>query len=232
MKKNYIIGIDTETCNSLIDEKDKLDLSQSLVYDVGWQVVDKQGRPQIKRSFVVYEIFTNNVLMSSAYYKDKIPQYWKEIKSGKRILKTFKNIRLQFLADRKKYNCKVVFAHNAFFDYNALNNTLRYLTKSKYRYFFPYSLEIWDTLKMAHDVFGTSPKYFQFCEKNGFMTNHKTPRPRMTAEVLYRYISENNDFTENHTGLEDVEIETEILIKCLKSRKKIRKTLFKKRVSF
>ena len=35
-----------------------------------------------------------------------------------------------------------------------------------------------------------------------------------------------NDFVENHTGLEDVEIETKILVYCLKSHVKMRKLLF------
>ena len=224
----YLLGLDTETCNSLIDEVGKLDLTQSLVDDIGWQVVNKRGKVKKQRSYVVAEIFLNDTLMSSAYYKDKIPQYWEDIKSGKRELKRFRNIYFQFLADKKKYNCDVVFAHNALFDYRALNNTMRYLTKSKYRFFFPYKTEIWDTLKMARDVYGNSKKYFEFCEKNGYMTNHFIPRPRMTAEVLYRYISKDNGFIESHTGLEDVEIETKILVKCLRSRKNIRKALFEK----
>jgi DNA polymerase III epsilon subunit-like protein len=227
MPRNFL-GLDTETCNSLIDENGKLDLSQSLVYDVGWQVVNRKGKVKKQRSYVVAEIFLNSILMDSAYYKDKIPMYWKDIKKGKRELKTFRNIWFQFLSDKKRYNCKVVFAHNAFFDYNALNNTLRYLTKSKRRYFFPFKTEIWDTLKMARDVFGTSPKYVNFCEEHGFMTNHKNPRPRLTAEVLYRYLHNTPNFEEAHTGLEDVEIETEIMLRCLKSRKPMRKTLFKK----
>ena len=227
MPRNFL-GLDTETCNSLIDENGKLDLSQSLVYDVGWQVVNRKGKVKKQRSYVVAEIFLNSILMDSAYYKNKIPMYWEDIKKGKRELKTFRNIWFQFLSDKKRYNCKVVFAHNAFFDYNALNNTLRYLTKSKKRYFFPFKTEIWDTLKMARDVFGTSPKYVNFCEEHGFMTNHKNPRPRLTAEVLYRYLHNTPNFEEAHTGLEDVEIETEIMLRCLKSRKPMRKTLLKK----
>ena len=43
-KKKYLIGIDTETCNGLMDTDGKLDLSQSLVYDIGWQVTDKKGK--------------------------------------------------------------------------------------------------------------------------------------------------------------------------------------------
>ena len=229
MKKNkYLIGIDTETCNGLIDPQNKLDLSQSLCYDVGWMVVDKYGKIYEKKSFVVAEIFLDENLMKDALFKDKIPQYWEEIKSGERKLKTFKNIRLAFLADRKKYNVKNVFAHNAFFDYTALNNTLRYLSGSKYRWFFPYKVELWDTLKMSRDAIGTKEEYTRFCEENNYLT--KWGQNRLTAEILYRFISGDNEFLESHTGMEDVDIERQILAYCFKQKVKMRKTLFNKRV--
>lgn len=229
-RKKYLIGIDTETCNGLMDEDGKLDLSQSLVYDIGWQVVDKKGKVYRTRSFVVAEIFLDKGLMKGAYYADKIPQYWKDIKAGKRILTSFNKIRWLFLCDRKQFNCQTVFAHNAYFDYNALNNTIRLLTGSKKRFFFPWGIELWDTLKMARDVFGKSPMYSAYCQKNGYLTKHSTPQNRLTAEILWKYLSGDDNFVESHTGLEDVQIETEILVHCLKTHKKIRKTLFRKRV--
>ncbi|MBQ7522341.1 MAG: hypothetical protein IJU14_05615 [Clostridia bacterium] len=230
MKKKFLIGIDTETCNGLVDDKGKLDLSQSLVYDIGWQVVDRKGKIYRKRSYVVAEIFLDKELMAGAYYSDKIPQYWEDIKNGKRFLKTFMNIRKIFLSDRKYFRIEKVFAHNAYFDYNALNNTIRLLTGSEYRYFMPYCVEWWDTLKMARDVFSKNKNYSAYCQKNGYLTAHKHPQNRLTAEILWKYISNNPDFEESHTGLEDVEIETEIMAYCLRTRKKIRKTLFNKRV--
>lgn len=225
-RKTYLLGIDTETCNGFLDEGGKLDLSNSLVYDVGWQVIDKKGKVYRTRSFVVAEIFLDKELMKGAYFADKIPQYWEDIKKGKRILTSFSKIRFQFLKDRKEFNCKAVFAHNAYFDYNALNVTLRYLTGSKYRYFFPYSCVLWDTLKMSRDVIGTTKGYSDFCQKNGYLTKHKVPQNRLTAEILWRYLSGYPDFVESHTGLEDVEIESKILVHCLKTHKKMRKTLF------
>lgn len=227
-RKKYLIGLDTETCNGLIGEDGKLDLSQSLVYDIGWQVVDKKGKVYRTRSFVVAEIFLDKELMKGAYYADKIPQYWEDIKNGKRILTSFRKIRWIFTCDRKEFNCQTVFAHNAYFDYNALNNTIRLLTGSKYRYFMPYCVEWWDTLKMSRDVFSKSPMYSVYCQKNGYLTAHKVPQNRLTAEILWRYISGNPNFLESHTGLEDVQIETKILVHCLKTHKKIRKALFKK----
>ena len=55
-RRKYIIVIDTETANGLI-ENDNLELSQSLVYDVGWMVIDKSGNVYEKRSFVNADIF-------------------------------------------------------------------------------------------------------------------------------------------------------------------------------
>lgn len=224
-RKKYLIGLDTETCNAIM-EGEKLDLSQSFVYDIGWIVMDKKGNTYVKRSFCVAEFFLDKNLMSSAYYAEKIPQYWKDIKAKKRILSCFSKIRKTFLKDMEDFNCTTVFAHNARFDYNALNNTIRLLTGSKKRYFFPKNTEIWDTLKMARDVLNTSPMYTAYCDKYGFKTNHKKPQNRFTAEILYRYLSGNTDFIESHTGLEDVEIEAKILVYCLRTHKKMRKALF------
>ena len=225
---NYLIGLDTETCNGLVVD-DKLDLSQSLVYDLGWAITDKRGRIYKTRSFIIAEIFCEmKDVMKSAYYAEKIPNYWDDIKSGKRILASFWTVRRAFMDDVKEYGVKNVFAHNAGFDVRALNNTMRYITKSQFRWFFPYNLEIWDTLKMARQTVGRQKSYQKWCSRNGYMTNHKTPRVRLTAEILFRYISGQHDFNESHTGLEDVLIETVIMAHCFRQHKKMDKRLFKK----
>ena len=223
---NYLIGIDTETCNGIIID-DKLDLSQSIVYDIGWAVCDKKGRIYETKSFVIYETFVGMAdVMKSAYYAEKIPMYWKQIKSGQRKLASFWTIYKAFQNDIKEYGVKNVFAHNAGFDVRALNNTIRYLTKSKYRYFFPYKIEIWDTLKMSRQTIGKQKMYSVYCQKNGYLTNHKVPQNRLTAEILYRYITGERNFVENHTGLEDVLIEIKIMSHCFRQHKKMEKRLW------
>ena len=72
-------------------------------------------------------------------------------------------------------------------------------------------MEYYDTLKMARDTICKEPTYLEFCMANGYMTKHKTPRARATAEILYRFITGNLEFEESHTGLEDATIEGEIL---------------------
>ena len=221
---SYKIVIDTETCPIDKDLTDVLPTNM-WVYDCGWAVVDKRGNVYRTRSFVNADIFLDEKdLMKSAYYAEKIPRYWEDIKAGRRILTSFYNIHKTLMEDIAEFNVTEIFAHNMRFDYGTLNTTQRWLTKSKYRYFFSKDLVICDTLKMARDVIAKMPTYRRFCEKNGYMTkNHQV---KLTAEVIFRFITKNNDFVENHTGLEDVLIEKEILAYCYKQHKKMRKKLW------
>lgn len=224
MKKTLYAIIDTETANSYLDENGKLCLTDSLVYDIGVAIIDKWGKVYDVRRYIVDEIFHTS-MMVSCYYAHKMPQYIAAINNGDfdvlPMLDIYKAMR-KFL---KAYNVKAIMAHNANFDRRALNNTIRYITGSKIRWFMPYSLEWWDTQKMAHDTICQQKTYKKWCAENGYMTNHSTPRPRETAEILYRYISGNNDFIEAHTGYEDIMIEKEIFAHCMRQHKKMRKKL-------
>lgn len=226
-RRTYIMVIDTETANT-IQSEDGLDMSNVLVYDCGWQVVDKQGRVYSEYSFVNEDIFDHEKeLMETAYYAKKIPIYLKDLEAGTRVKASGYEIRKAMLADIEKFGIKYVAAHNARFDHNALNTTQRYVTKSKWRYWFPYDVEIWDTMRMANSVICKMPTYIKFCEENGYLTN--SGKPRKTAEILWRFITKNPDFVESHTGLEDVKIEAQIMAYCFKQHKAIEKELFPNR---
>jgi DNA polymerase III epsilon subunit-like protein len=226
-RKTYGIILDTETANTITEEDGKLNMMSVLPYDFGFAVIDTKGNIYEKHSYVNSDIFLDEyTLMQSAYYAKKIPQYIRDLVDGTRVLKTTYEIRKIIFDLVQKYDCKFIMAHNARFDYRACNNIQRWTTKSKYRYFFPKDVEIWDTLKMARDVIAEMPTYRQFCQDNGFMTKHKTPQPQLTAEVIYRFITSDLTFEESHTGLEDVEIENEIYKYCIKQHKPMRKKLF------
>lgn len=207
MNTTKFLVIDTETTNSIDDP---------FCYDVGFAVVDATGAVYESHSYVVADIFLDNELMASAYFAEKIPQYWDEIKSGKRQLRRFKTIRSILRDVVQQYGIRYIVAHNASFDYRSLNYTQRLLTSSKYRYFFPWGVEIWDTLKMARQVLGKDETYKQFCLDNGFIYGKEDkPQCRYTAEIIHRFLTGNLDFVEEHTGLEDVLIEKDILAFCL-----------------
>lgn len=220
----YRAVVDTETCPI---DKDLTDVvpSNMWTYDFGFAIVDKNGNVYETYSFVNADIFIGeHELMKSAYYANKIPQYWEDIKAGKRTLATFYNIRKKFFEVCEEYGVEEIYAHNMRFDHGTLNTTERWLTKSKYRYFFPSKYIICDTLKMARDVILKMPTYKRFCVENGYVT--KNGQPRATAEILYRFIKKDNDFVESHTALEDVLIEKEILAYCFKQHKKMRRLLW------
>lgn len=225
-RRHYILMLDTETCNTL-KVGSQLDMSSVLVYDLGFQVVDKAGNVYEKGSYIISDIFFGEMdLMKSAYYANKLPRYYADIAKGWRKVRTLFEVRREVLAVMEEYRIDTVCAHNAKFDCNALNTTIRYLTKSSMRYFFKYGVIWWDTLKMAKSTICKQKRYIKFCQDNGYMTKHKKPQVRATAEILYRFISGNYDFEESHTGLEDVKIETIILAKCFATHKKMDKLLW------
>ena len=224
-RRHYIIVLDTETANTFTDENGRLDTSSTLVYDLGWAVTDKHGNIYRKKSFVNSDIFFHEAeLMKSAYYANKIPKYLEDIEAGRRIVANTYEMRSALLNDIADFAVDTICAHNSRFDYNSLNSTERWTTKSKYRYFLPYGITIWDSMKMAQSVIGKMPTYRAFCEEHGYLT--KTGRLSMTAENLYRFISRDNDFVESHTALADVEIETQILAYCFRQHKAMKKKLW------
>lgn len=203
------------------------ELDAPLTYDIGGFVASRDGT-EISDSinYVIKDIFYNTEIMRTAYYADKVPQYHKEIWAHEREVKRFMQARARILQLFKEYGITTVCAHNASYDIRALNNTIRTITEGRVKYFFPYGTEVWDTLKMARQVLGQMPSYRKFCEENGYMTKHSTPRPRYTAEVIYRFITKQKDFEEAHTGLADATIELEIYKYLVRQHKRCDKVLY------
>ena len=221
---SYKIMLDVETC-PLDKDFEEVSPNNMWVYDIGFAVIDNRGKIYETHSYIVRDIFfEEKELMKSSYYANKLPQYYNDIRNGSRIVKSWYEIRKILANVMKEYNTTVVIAHNARFDDVSMKNTQKWLTKSKYRYFLPYGTEVWDTLKMCRDTLGKQPSYRRFCEQNGYLT--KNNQVRLTAEIVYRYISGNDDFVESHTGLEDVMIESQIFAYCMRQHKAMRKKLY------
>ena len=215
-RKSYYLTIDTETANNL---------DNPIVFDIGGAVHDKKGKVLETFSFIIKEVFYEMPeLMQECFYLVKIPQYNAQIYKGERKVVSLYEAKKHIDELCKKYHIKAIIAHNARFDYRATTTTQRYITKSKYRYFLPYGVEIWDTLKMAQDTICKQQSYINWCAKNNY--TKKNGAPRATAEILYKYITGNNDFVESHTGLEDVLIEKEIFAHCMRQHKKMRKNVW------
>lgn len=224
MKRTLYLVLDTETCNTpTVDGK--LFTDNACVYNVGWAIIDKQGNRYLTRSFIIDEVFRGmSELMNSAYYADKISQYWEGLWNGSYELVDFFTMYKTLLDDIDTFAPRAVIAHNARFDVNALNQTLRILTERESLRFFPDNCEIWDSMLMAGSTICKQPTYKNWCKTHGLMT--KNNQVRKTAEALYGYIICNADFAEEHTALADVLIESAIVCKCIAQHKKMKKVLY------
>lgn len=214
-KREKFLVVDTETCNSV---------EQPIPYDIGWVVCDRYGTIYEERSFVVAEVFCGmKDVMQSAYYAEKIPRYWDDLKSGKRVLMPMWKIRKAMKEDIKNYKIHKVGAYNMAFDKRALNNLMRYVSKSWCRWWFPFGVEFFCIWHCACQVLLNRNTYIDFALKNGLVSTANNIQT--SAESCYKYIKNTTDFVESHTGLEDVKIEVEILKECFRQHRKMDKSI-------
>ena len=213
MSEKYRLIVDTETANGL---------AFPLPYDFSYRIVrGKDLREVVSRQFIIREIFLDSDLMNTAYYVEKVPEYWRRIWDKRAHPVTMYEARRAFLEDCAEYNVKELYAYNMAFDYRALNNLMRHCTNGKYHYFFPQRFKVCCIWNMAADAFLATRKYYEFAvahnwlsEKGNILTN---------AECAYNYITGDVTFSELHIGIDDVAIETEILRYCLTRHKKMDK---------
>lgn len=220
-RKKYYLVVDVETANSA---------QEALVYDLGFAICDKKGNIYVEKSYVITDIFfdekeiyNNREMMSTSYYNQKLPNYYKGLHNGTWKATPLLVARKEIALLMKEWNISEVWAYNCNFDKNALNNSVRYTTKSNLRWFFPYGTQFHCIWNVATQTICKQKGYLRFCLENEFYSekgNMKT-----SAETVYAYLTRNVGFEEEHTGLADVKIEVKILAKCLSQHKKIDKNI-------
>lgn len=225
-RKGYamnIMVIDTETAPERKGLEQNELADNSLVYDFGFCVLDsKTGIVSARGSFVVSDTFNNSNLMNSAYYANKLPQYREGIgfdDNAQWKMVSFEALYHYVRSVVKAYNVKAYAAFNLKFDRTVLNHTTKVYSNGFARYFFPYGLKEIDIWDYASCITGTK-KYVRYCIEHSFMTDKGNPKT--SAEVVYRYIKNHNDFIEAHTALNDAEIESEIYMTAKRMHKKTR----------
>lgn len=209
MKKMYVLVLDVETTGDVE--------SNPLVYDVGAKIVDLAGNVYERGSWVIYDIYTQRDFMSSAYYAAKLPQYERDLANGSRKMARFETVRKIIWRWMYKYDAFLVAAYNTSFDRRALNNTIRNLTGIKQCLFFPRKTKFIDIWRMACDSICRTRDYHRMAYENGWYSD--AGNVRTNAETVYGYLSNSPNFKESHTALEDVDIETEIMLYCWKKVK-------------
>lgn len=199
--QNNILTTDTETVGTF---------SKPIVHDFAWMTFNKEFNTLTKKHYLVKELHIDQpwILKTSDFYGTKKAIYDKWIKEGTVEIKPWREIIAEFITDLK--TVKVLSAYNLAFDYKAINYTNQFFNNGDEKLMKLIDkktlLCIWnlacDTILDTEDYkeYATMKNFIS--EKGNYLTN---------AESCYAYLTQNEDFQEEHTALADVEIEIEIL---------------------
>lgn len=133
-RKKYYLILDCETAtlpyasNFGEEQKKNIAIAKPLIYDLGWQVIDRNGNIYKRKSFVISEIFSVPQVFNTAYYAHKRPIYLERLKKGETILTDW-NTAINELIEDMQY-VESVGAYNSMFDFKkAIPFTELYIQK-------------------------------------------------------------------------------------------------------
>ena len=195
--------------NIMIFDTETTSIDKPFCYNIGYGIFDTIEMEFIlKRDYVIEQVWHNPMLFSTAYYADKRDGYVKAMRGRTTKMRKFGTVCQQMINDIAKYEVVGAYAYNSPFDDRVFSFNCDW-----FRCINPF-----DTLPI-YDIRGYAIKYIvdndykKFCDEHNLYTesgNYST-----TAENVYRYITNDVDFIESHTALDDSEIETEILINAI-----------------
>lgn len=196
--------------NIVVFDTETISLEKPFCYNIGYTIVNKESREHlVKRDYVVEQIWHNPMLFITAYYADKRDIYVKAMRSRKTIMAKYGYICQAMIRDFIKYEVVGAYAFNSPFDDKVFTYNSDWFKCNN-----PFdNIPIFDIRGYVHH-FMIDDNFKAFCEEHGYFTdsgNYST-----TAEVMYRYLTGNTDFIEDHTALSDSEIEADILLECFK----------------
>ena len=96
-------------------QKQKVAIAKPLIYDIGWQVIDRKGRIYSQHSFLIQETFFVPQVFNTAYYREKRPIYMDRFSKGEIVAITWEQA-MAILESDLSY-CSTCFAYNSMFDF-------------------------------------------------------------------------------------------------------------------
>lgn len=213
-KEKYLMFIDTETIGTL-NVKESV-----LPFEIGMKVLDTENNKIVKeKSYLVRKFFNNKFIMLSTFSATKYPNYFEKLENDKRYkTMSVNDISKDIEKTISRYGIKIMVAHNGNFDKTAMERLFNEFGIEN-----PFEkIDLLDTMEISK-IITFSKDYAKFCLNNKdrlnsvknscFITN--SGRVRTTAQAIYCYLTNNADFEEAHTGLEDIDIEIEIFKKSM-----------------
>lgn len=180
------------------------------VYDLGVAILNtSNGEIVDTMNAIVAETFGDVAAMRTAYYASKIPQYLAAIDAGELEVLAFSDCFKRFGALLAAHGVRSVWAYNMAFDFKALNRTISELSNGFVGCFFPDDVKCYDLMSSAINLVGNTRRYQSWALERGYVT--PTGRAKATAETMYRFVTSNDEFIEDHMALSDALVESDIL---------------------
>lgn len=120
-RRKYYLILDCETAtlphaiDYIGEQRKRISIAKPLIYDLGWQVVDRAGRVYAKKNYLISEIFSVPSVFDTAYYKDKRPIYLEKLDKGEILLTDWRTAVRELVEDMDAV--EGVGAYNAMFDF-------------------------------------------------------------------------------------------------------------------
>lgn len=192
-------------------------------YNVGYIVCDLYGNIYRKRSFALLPCIWENIqaMVRSHQAEDmtkaNVQEILQDIRKPKPLRK-YKPISPEkfteiFETDIHNFKIKRLFAYNVIFDKGSIQ---RLIGIDK---FLELNLEYCDIMSGIVQTKLLTEKYLYFCLDNNFLTDKGNFQTK--AEVAIKYLTNNLNYKEEHTGLADVLDEHFLLMEAINSHKKI-----------
>lgn len=194
----------------MVFDTETTSLDKPFCYDIGYNIFTGAGELLARQHFVIEQVWHNLPLFESAYYKEKRAQYIKLMRQHAATLTKFGYAMQAIARDIEKYDITSVYAYNSAFDDKVIAFNCDW-----FKCINPFeSIPIYDIWAYASEwIIKNNNRYLHFCEINHYYTdndNYKT-----SAEIVYKYITNNTAFEEMHMGVFDSDIEMEILLYCI-----------------
>lgn len=120
-RRKYYLVLDCETAtmpyahNFTGSPRQKIAIAKPLIYDLGWQIIDRYGKVYAKRNYLISEIFSVPSIFNTAYYASKRPLYLEKLANNEIILTDWRTATAILENDLKVVES--VGAYNSMFDY-------------------------------------------------------------------------------------------------------------------
>lgn len=252
-RRKYYMVLDCETAtlpyaaNFDGSARQNIAIAKPLIYDLGWQIIDRKGKVYSKKHFLISEIFSVPSVFNTAYYASKRPLYIEMLNKGEITLTSWKEASAIMVEEMEA--CEAVGAYNSMFDFKkAIPFTELYIEKLYSNDFYKWEAfqnKIVDEIAnknhlnnnkvFENDVFRFRNKTFPLFDLWGLSCEHLLNNDdykrmcidenwttasgkyfKTSAETAYRFITNNIDFEEAHTALDDAIIESILFAEIVK----------------